>query len=261
MSIIATEATQERVIRYETQLQRAKRDEFIRTQLPLPIKSLPNELLCQILKTVIETTPARLDPHRVRKCELATVCRHWRDVIVNTPSFWTFVQLAPTWRKALVKAHLKRSRQCPLDLVFDCFYSRSRFIEFLSIVVPTTRRWRSLTISPQPTPIDTLFILEIFDFAKFPLLALLSIPTLPSTNEFEVHQGHLQPIPYYPKFLYPGNLPVLRSLEIRHDFPPQMASNYLPLLRNSLLTVTLYPTEPTTLMTPLGGCSLPRYKA
>ena len=177
------------------------------------------------------------------------------------PSFWTFVQLAPTWRKALVKAHLKRSRQCPLDLVFDCFYSRSRFIEFLSIVVPTTRRWRSLTISPQPTPIDTLFILEIFDFAKFPLLTLLSIPTLPSTNEFEVHQGHLQPIPYYPKFLYPGNLPVLRSLEIRHDFPPQMASNYLPLLRNSLLTVTLYPTEPTTLMTPLGGCSLPRYKA
>ena len=31
----------------------------------------------------IETTFPHGDPHRVRKYEPATVCRHWRDVILN----------------------------------------------------------------------------------------------------------------------------------------------------------------------------------
>ena len=225
-TIEATEATQGRVIRYETRLQRAKRDEFIRTQLPSPIKSLPNELLCQILKTTIETTPAQCDPHRVRKHELETVCRHWRDIIVNTPSFWTFVQLAPTWPKALVKVHLERSRQCPLDLVFSGFQPRFESTTLLDIVMPTTHRWRSLTILLQ-SPNDTLLILKRFDCAMFPSLALLSVP-----------------IRYYSKFLHPGNVPVLRSLEIRNDSPSPDGFQLLPTVEKLSIDIAFFRSYP-----------------
>ena len=237
MSTIVSDAAQQprqRVIRYETRLQRVKKDKFIRTQ-PSPIKSLPNELLCQILKGTIETMPAQSDPHRVRKYELATVCRRWRDIIINTPSFWTLIRVAPTWRKALVKVHLERSRQCPLDLVFAGFRSKIKFNALLNIVMPTTHRWHSLVISSE-SDLDTMFILQkLFDCTMFPLLTLLSIPTLPLTVWRDRH-----PIPYYPKFLYLENIPGLRSLEIRHDFFPPDDFRLPPTLEKLSVDIAFY---------------------
>jgi len=226
-STTATEALQEHVIRYETRL--AKRVKFTRTQ-----GSLPNELLCQILKITIETTPAQSDPHRVQKYELATVCRRWRDIIFNTPLFWTLIRVAPTWRKALVKVHLERSRQCPLDLVFAGFRSETEFNTFLNIVMPTTHRWRSLAIFSQGT-INTLFILQRFDCAAFPLLTLLSIPNLPPTVWRDRYW-----IPYYPKILYPENVPGLKSLEIRHDFSPPDDLRFPPTLERLSVHIAFY---------------------
>ena len=163
---------------------------------PSPIQSSPNELLCRILKTIIDTTPSQCDPHRVQKHELETVCPRWRDIIVNTPSFWTSVQLAPTWKKALVKVHLERSRKCLLDLVAG-FRSRTKFIALLKIVTPKTQRWRSLTTSLQDTQVDdALFILQNLTAPCF-LYSLLSIPTLPSTREFKRYSGNLLPIRNY----------------------------------------------------------------
>ena len=263
LSTIPTEAEQERATRYETRLQRAalraKREKSILTQ-PSPIKSLPNELLCKILETAIETMPAQYDPHRVRKHELATVCRHWRDIIANTPSFWSLVRLAPTWGKALVKVHLKRSGQCPLDLVFAGFRSRVKFIALLDIVMPTTHRWRSLSISSQGS-IDALFILQTFDNTIFPLLTLLSIPTLPPSEEFKEHRGSPVRIPYYPKFLSLGNAPQLRSLEIRRDFFPLDDIQLPPTLEKLSLDIASYRIYTDEATRWLRSSSLQRLKA
>lgn len=116
------------------------------------IDSLPNEVLCQILKTAIETTLPLGVAHRVRKHELATVCRRWRDIILNTPLFWTFIQISPEWlRTSLLKAHVARSRECPLVII--CLGSNwisakaSYYAALLDIVIATSHRWRSLTIT------------------------------------------------------------------------------------------------------------------
>ena len=180
-----------------------------------PIESLPNELLCKILEIAINTIPFDCDPHRVRKHELATVCRRWRDTVLNSPAFWSSIRLVPKWRIAWVKIHVERSRQCPLDLVLSCLActegARSDFTALLNIMTPTMHRWRSITILPG----DNLFILEQLDYTVFPMLERFSIPTLPPTHEYRQSRlGDVYRIPYYPKLLYPENTPRLRSLEI-----------------------------------------------
>ena len=80
----------------------------------------------------------------------SAVCRRWRDIILNTPLFWTFIQISPEWlRTSLLKAHVARSRECPLVII--CLGSNwisakaSYYAALLDIVIATSHRWRSLT--------------------------------------------------------------------------------------------------------------------
>ncbi|KAL4081384.1 hypothetical protein V8B97DRAFT_1922379 [Scleroderma yunnanense] len=100
MNTTVTNVPQGHIVHYETRLQRTKKEKLKRTQSP--INSLPNELLSYILEITIEATSPKYDPHRVRKLELATVSRRWRDIILDTPTFWSFIRLAHTWRKSFV---------------------------------------------------------------------------------------------------------------------------------------------------------------
>ena len=158
--------------------------------------------------------PFNCDPHRVQKHELATVCRRWRDAVVNSPAFWSSIQLVPKWRIAWVKIHIERSCQCPLDLVLSCpariHGARSNFTALLNIMTPTMHRWRSITILPND---DNLFILEQLDSTVFPMLEHFSISTLPLTHEYRQSRYGYQ-TPHYPRLFYPENAPRLRSLEI-----------------------------------------------
>ena len=171
-------------------------------QTQAPIDSLPTEIVCKILTTAIETTLPRGDAHRIRKPELAAVCRRWRDIIVNTPLLWTYIEISPKWLiMSLLKAHVKRSRECPLVIVCHHLSQKARLgtyhdeILALDFVFATVHRWRSLTLIGYS--IGGAHLTSKFSCTVFPLLTHLSIQ----------HDLMCRPI------LHPEHVPALKYLE------------------------------------------------
>ena len=171
-------------------------------QTQAPIDSLPTEIVCEILTTAIETTLPLCDAHRVRKPELAAVCRRWRDIILNTPLLWTYIELSRKWSTtSLLKAHIARSRECPLVIVCHGNCTRSNHYKlFVDILVTTVHRWRSLTMMISDNHHTGCNILtDRFGCTVFPLLTHLSMPGFWRLER--------------PKFLCPEYFPALKHLE------------------------------------------------
>jgi len=149
-------------------------------QTQAPIDSLPTEIVCNILTTAIETTLPRDDAHRIHKPKLAAVCRRWRDIILNTPLLWTYIEISPKWLiMSLLKAHVERSQECPLVIVCRSVGWTSGSVTYrdeqlaLNIVVATVHRWRSLTLTYYC--IGGTLLTGKFSHTVFPLLTHLSI--------------------------------------------------------------------------------------
>ena len=125
--------------------QRAKIDELSRTNLrSSTINRLPTEILVFILDLDIQ---AHHDPGR--KQDLAGVCQRWRDVILQTPYFWTTIYVASDASSTM--AHLERSRGALLDIVIESVpFSLSKHLALLpglDIVMACAHRWRSLLVA------------------------------------------------------------------------------------------------------------------
>ncbi|KAL4066476.1 hypothetical protein V8B97DRAFT_1874498 [Scleroderma yunnanense] len=131
-------------VRTAVSAQRTKIRELIRQRSP-PIYCLPTELLVSILNLDI-----RALPYHQRNWELARVSRHWRDVILDNPIFWTTINLL-TLSTSAIKTHLERSGDSPLDIVIEAngppasIYDK--LIPRMHIVTPHIRRWRALDVS------------------------------------------------------------------------------------------------------------------
>jgi len=171
-------------------------------QTQASIDSLPNEIVCKILTIVIETTLPRGDAHRIRKPKLAAVCRRWRDIILNTPLLWTYIEISPKWLiMSLLKAHVERSLECPLVIVCRSLGWTSRSITSnhdetlaLDIVVATVHRWRSLTLTEYC--IGGTLLTDKFDCTVFPLLTHLSIPHDLACRSIFLHHEHVPALKY-----------------------------------------------------------------
>ena len=188
--------------RYGTRQQSKNKKRFPLQRSQALVNSLPDELLCEILKMTIGGTPYG---HRVRKYALINVCYHWREIILNTPKFWSFIRL--DWSKSLVEAHVKRSCQCPLDIVLDGSHHLLRMATsdidvVLNVLIPTAHRWNTLTIEERFP--HALSILNKLDSTVFPILTSLSISQL-STSKSD---------PRPPRLLSPKNLPMLKDLTL-----------------------------------------------
>ena len=166
----------------------------------LGINSLPNEVLCEILKMAIERTP---HGHTVRKRAPINVCRRWKEIIMNTPKLWCSIALAWT-PKSVVEEHIKRSCQCPLDITIDGSWRvpTPEIEARLDTLIPTAYRWSTLIIEEQCFVGRVSEILNSFDSAVFPILTRLSINQSKSFN------------PCFPKLLSPKSLPVLKDLTL-----------------------------------------------
>ena len=133
--------------------QRAKIDELSRTSLrPSPINCLPTEILVFILDLDVHT---RRYPER--KQELANVCQRWRDVILQTPCFWSTIYVASD--ASSINTHLERSRGTLLDIViegatFSPPLELLALLRGLDIVKACTHRWRSLLVTNSEYPFD-----------------------------------------------------------------------------------------------------------
>ncbi|KAI0046047.1 hypothetical protein FA95DRAFT_1596510, partial [Auriscalpium vulgare] len=84
-----------------------------------PVSRLPPELLCRVFSDLVglEIEGGRsMDgfPCTMPWVRLSHVCRHWRDVALNDPTFWGHVNLPlpPRWADAIIS----RSQGTPLSL-------------------------------------------------------------------------------------------------------------------------------------------------
>ena len=191
--------------------QRANVNELSRTNLrPSTINRLPTEILVIVLDLAIHT---RHRPERKQK--LAGVCRHWRDVILQTPCFWSTIHVASD--ASSINTHLERSRGTLLDIVIEgAPRSPSKHLALhpgLETVMTCARRWRSLLVIADYSSDDYLeeedeelltdFIADRINHLHFPSLKRVTILPLCDVG--------------YLAFLSTARAPALEHLEL-HEF-------------------------------------------
>lgn len=115
------------------------------------ILSLPDELLAQILRIVVELEmiDTSTKPALFRNCKytLQSVCSRFRGVVIALlPFLWSDV--STTLVPGAVSAHVQRGHSCGLNVELD-FRKRSTspsIEQFLSAVIPHAHRWRRFSI-------------------------------------------------------------------------------------------------------------------
>jgi len=211
-------------VRAAIAMQRAKIDALSRSSLrPSTINYLPTEILLVILDLDVHTHR----PPELRKQTLASVCRRWRDVILQTPYFWSTIHVASATTS--INTYLERSRGTLLDIVIECAPSSPSkhlaLIPGLDIAMACAHRWRSLLITTgdnsfranpeevgQKLLID--FIADRINHLHFPCLKSVTISSLCDV-------GHLS-------FLSIARAPALEHLELNkfmtiRDIPDPVA--------------------------------------
>ena len=198
-------------VRTAVSAQRSKISQLLRQRLPsTTIHSFPTELLLLILSLDVGAHPGH-----ERQQELARVSRRWRDVILNTPIFWTTINIGRLNTSA-INAYLKRSAESLIDIVITIHSQDNldydKLTLYLAIVTPFADRWRSLVfdIEGQASELDIttpigVFITEAIGHLRFPSLRRVTIP-------------YVGGIPY-PDFLSPTYAPALEHLELEGFLP------------------------------------------
>ncbi|KAI6042076.1 hypothetical protein EDC04DRAFT_1080980 [Pisolithus marmoratus] len=208
-----------RDVQSATQAQKAEVEEFIRQLPSAPISRLPNELLIRIFKlslgAALVADHARAPDRQLSWMQgLAGVSRHWRDVVLNSPTLWTTILVTPYSWKAPVEVHLHRSSQLAIDIEFHSwdsfhFIHQDLLKNFLTMLIPHAHRWRSFSISDHINEMYLSAILVRLQRVTFPSLTRVSIHDLPvpfADSQFE----HLS----LPVFLRPGTCPRLKYLRL-----------------------------------------------
>ncbi|KIO14629.1 hypothetical protein M404DRAFT_179589 [Pisolithus tinctorius Marx 270] len=129
----------------------ARRDQ-VHASCPIPadlISYLPVEVLLRIIELALQNPLPVCDPHRHVKRELASVSRHWRNVILGSPGLWNYIKISQSWSVPFVEAHVARSAECPLDIKvkgweFPGELGWNALHDRLGVVLRCQHRWRSL---------------------------------------------------------------------------------------------------------------------
>ena len=167
------------VVHMKIKARKTKIDVLVKGRPP-SINRLPLELLSRIL---IHSMSEPEFPERSLH-GIAGVSRRWRDVILNTPTFWTSVMVTPgQWLSqfSLLRRQLKRSCVAPLDIWIRGWYYSHALQDVLDIILPHTNRWRTLTISNNAIVV-TASILRIISLKKFPSLREISVHSTSGGN-------------------------------------------------------------------------------
>ncbi|KAG8955798.1 hypothetical protein FRC00_005237 [Tulasnella sp. 408] len=109
------------------------------------IRELPPEILAYILlESMAGDEIYSIKRHR----ELASVCRHWRDVVLSTPHFWNTITDNPRAGDPLANGIVKltRSKNTPLTVEYRGDYMDPE-LDFWDLVEPTTPRWEKATLT------------------------------------------------------------------------------------------------------------------
>ncbi|KAG8904063.1 hypothetical protein FRB99_002334 [Tulasnella sp. 403] len=131
----------------------------------LPIHTLPVELFCTILKHVVDSFPG---PIVASLQGLASVSTFWWSVVITNPTLWTLVH-----HEDNVSLVLRKSQDCPIDIHFAP--KRYRGHNFVDLVGPYAKRWRSLYFNARRTPVTVLVAIAELLKTDLPLLERLLI--------------------------------------------------------------------------------------
>ncbi|KLO09634.1 hypothetical protein SCHPADRAFT_943498 [Schizopora paradoxa] len=134
------------------------------------LAALPSEVLCNIFSFAVHGFPSD-GPRSLVSMRLSHVCRHFRDLMLANPRFWTEIRSTPRKPElGLVEACIQRSKKRPLDIHLNLYTSKVQLYapaippldqyypngfpymtqqklecdEVLSLLVPHIERWRSL---------------------------------------------------------------------------------------------------------------------
>ncbi|KAI6040743.1 hypothetical protein EDC04DRAFT_2673936 [Pisolithus marmoratus] len=161
------------------------------------INYLPTELLMRIVSFLLTRSGEAPSQFPMQRKNLAGVSRLWRDLILNTPSFWSDIVLTNDSTTKSLLTQLKRSCEYPLDITIQST-SPDNPDTLLDILIPSTSRWRSLSVQGFRGDVLHSIICKL-DRLEFPCLEDVSISLA----------GHS-----YPRFLLPACSPALRRLNL-----------------------------------------------
>ncbi|KAG9006197.1 hypothetical protein FRB90_010018 [Tulasnella sp. 427] len=138
----------------------------------LPIYRLPVELLIDIFLRVIDLIDWDMEQNRT----LASVCKHWYDVIVQSPQFWHRINVSHDLD--VIKRIMRRNGDGPFSIQFDKdSIAETKHEEVLDLLAPHSLRWQSIMFQGRLT--DSIF-------------KLMSSPT-PNLTELFVYQWSGEP--------------------------------------------------------------------
>jgi len=181
------------------------------------INRLPPELLVAI--TTFITDQSKI-------FRLATVCRHWHDVLTGAATLWISIDCRSESRTSIL---LQRSRSIPIGVTVDC----TRYApEAVSLVANHTHRMKSIDITLSPRALEDFHSL-LSGFA--PILRTVRMQALHSLG--------------FPRFRYPlyssffqGQFPALRTLYFK-GYPFDLTQS-APVMTNGLTTLILDNQQP-----------------
>lgn len=111
---------------------------------------LPDDVLLTIFSEFREPIDVRSGENWLCATTISHVCREWRGLIINTPTFWTKIRLIPSpSRMQRAKAYIKRSKDCPLNVYVACDKSFDNLneedgVDFMILIQDCVSRWRTV---------------------------------------------------------------------------------------------------------------------
>lgn len=187
----------------EREVLECKLEQAVRLQSP--VQRLPNELLASIFVIGVLGTE---EEDTLVLSTIMLVCRHWKDVAINTPILWT--QITAGTRHSLDKARrkLERSKSAMLHVSVDfsprvenTSVTTESIARTMELLRTSIWRWKSFRMTVPNRPQANAALRLCKDEA--PVLETLSIRILHSMQED--HYSHA-PLP-----IFAGRLPSIKS--------------------------------------------------
>ncbi|KAF9007404.1 hypothetical protein BDQ17DRAFT_1350572 [Cyathus striatus] len=186
------------------------------------LDQVPNEVLSVIIEHGYFDRDDTEEPDSTFRSTLSKTSRRLRNVALHTHSIWSVFHLSQGNIIPLLQAipvYLARSKDYPLDIRMNCFWSPELTDTIMNLFIPHSRRWRHLSITTPNTN-----ILSSIKNTPVPLLRSFKI------SQFSSRRSVAIDVPLFDNGIVPelsylvlrnvslsGSLPLrnLRTLEIR----------------------------------------------
>ncbi|KAJ8509373.1 hypothetical protein ONZ45_g8451 [Pleurotus djamor] len=196
---------------------------------PIPrINSLPREILSQIFLSRKPPSKSNWSYTQQRKkwYYVAAVCRHWRQVALDTPRLWAFIHWDDLTR---AEEAFERSKKAPLNIDFDGHAARSE----------PDRRWALAEKAADSSRIHELFVTSFSSEELVRLLLPFSKVSAPQLERLYLSSNSDACV--LDSTMLWREVPALQSLSLYNVFVPAPLPNMASLSRlevaSPLLTV------------------------